>query len=190
MGSDQIVFGMLSLRLFPGSPNMLYNLLFPHIKSITLTQNMLGVLIGQLPYNLCVAKAGQMIRKIHSRADILDKQTMIELFIVSIIFMLPVFMKTSKNKAEKSSRNLGSAEISDSNAEAVNSNDSSTDASSVGSLPTDSEDSLDEDEESQYLISQRTTFEFKRFSNWILIHYKAQPDTSYDINLIGTSVPS
>ena len=73
MGSDQIVFGMLSLRLFPGSPNMLYNLLFPHIKSISLTQNMLGVLIGQLPYNLCVAKAGQMIRKIHSRADILDR---------------------------------------------------------------------------------------------------------------------
>ena len=58
MGSDQKVSCMISLRMFPGSPNPLYNLLFPHIKAISLTQNLLGVLIGQLPYNLCVAKAG------------------------------------------------------------------------------------------------------------------------------------
>lgn len=90
---------------------------------------------------------------------------MIELLVVSIIFMLPVFMKTNKNTAEKSSRNFGSAEISDTNAKSVGSNDSSTDASSLGSLPTDSDDSIDEDEESQYLITQRTTFEFRKFSN-------------------------
>ena len=107
-----------------------------------------------------------MIRKIHSRADILDRQTMIELLVVSIIFMLPVFMKSNKNKAEKSTRNFGSAEISDSPERSVCSDDeSSTDASSVGTLPTDSEDSFGEDEESQYLITQRTTFEFKKFSN-------------------------
>ena len=58
MGSEQIVFGMISLRVFPGSPNPLYNLLFPHIPSITLMQNLIGVLVGQLPYNLCVVKAG------------------------------------------------------------------------------------------------------------------------------------
>ena len=63
---------MISLRLFPGSPNPVYNLLFPHIQAISLTQNLLGVLFGQLPYNLCVVKAGQMIRKIHSRTDIVD----------------------------------------------------------------------------------------------------------------------
>ena len=37
MGADQILFGMISLRVFPGSPNPLYNMLFPHIPSITLT---------------------------------------------------------------------------------------------------------------------------------------------------------
>lgn len=58
MGSGQIVFGMISLRIFPGSPNPLYNILFPHIPSITLKQNLIGVLVGQLPYNLCVVKAG------------------------------------------------------------------------------------------------------------------------------------
>ena len=90
---------------------------------------------------------------------------MIEFFVVSVIFMLPVFFKSNKSKAEKSSRNFGSAEISDSNIRSESSNDSSTDASSIGSLPTDSDDEIDGDEESQYLISQRTTFEFKRFSN-------------------------
>ena len=90
---------------------------------------------------------------------------MIELLVVSIIFMLPVFMKSNKNKAEASSWNSGSTERSVSPARSVCSDESSTDASSVGTLPTDSEDSLGEDEESQYLITQRTTFEFKRFSN-------------------------
>ncbi len=81
---------MISLRLFPGSPNPVYNLLFPHIKTISLRQNLLGVLIGQLPYNLCVVKAGQMIRKIHNRTDIIDTQTSLEFLAVAILFMLPL----------------------------------------------------------------------------------------------------
>ena len=83
---------MISLRIFPGSPNPLYNLLFPHVPSITLTHNLIGVLVGQLPYNLCVVKAGQMIRKIHSRSEIIDMHTMIEFFAIAIIFMLPVIL--------------------------------------------------------------------------------------------------
>ena len=98
MGADQIVFGMISLRVFPGSPNPLYNMLFPHIPSITLTQNMIGVLIGQLPYNLCVVKAGQMIRKIHSRSEIIDAATMLEFMAIAFIFMLPVLLNTGSSR--------------------------------------------------------------------------------------------
>ena len=58
MGPDRVVLGMISLRMFPGSPNPMYNMLFPQIRAISLTQNLLGVLIGQLPYNICVVKAG------------------------------------------------------------------------------------------------------------------------------------
>ena len=46
MRKDEVVYGMISLRMFPGSPNPLYNLIFPHIPAITLTQNLTGVLIG------------------------------------------------------------------------------------------------------------------------------------------------
>ena len=92
---------MISLRIFPGSPNPLYNMLFPHIPSITLSQNLIGVLIGQLPYNLCVVKAGQMIRKIHSRSEIIDLSTMLEFLAIAVIFMLPVLFSNVSGKMSR-----------------------------------------------------------------------------------------
>ena len=96
---------MISLRMFPGSPNALYNLLFPHLKTISLGQNLIGVAIGQLPYNVCVAKAGQIIRRIHNRADIIDLTTSLELVVVAVMFMLPlVFSQCSRKKAPAGGR--------------------------------------------------------------------------------------
>ena len=43
---DEVVYGLISLRMFPGSPNPLFNLIFPHISVISLTQNLLAVFIG------------------------------------------------------------------------------------------------------------------------------------------------
>ena len=76
-------------------------MLFPHIPSITLSQNLIGVLIGQLPYNLCVVKAGQMIRKIHSRSEIIDISTMLEFLAVAVIFMLPVLFSNVSGKMSR-----------------------------------------------------------------------------------------
>ena len=46
IGVEKTMLCMVSLRLFPGSPNPIYNLLFPHIATISLSQNLFGVLVG------------------------------------------------------------------------------------------------------------------------------------------------
>ena len=89
---------MIGLRMFPGSPNPIYNILFPHIRTISLKQNLVGVLIGQLPYNMLLAKAGQMISKIHNRSDIIDVTTTLELIAVAVLFALPMLSNKSSRK--------------------------------------------------------------------------------------------
>mmetsp|Transcript_11377 Transcript_11377/g.15295 ORF Transcript_11377/g.15295 Transcript_11377/m.15295 type:complete len:96 (+) Transcript_11377:708-995(+) len=81
---------MISLFMFPGAPTSVYNLIFPHIPAISMTQHLVGVLIGKLPLNLCLVKAGQVIRKMHSMSDIMDNQTKVELAVVSLLCMLPL----------------------------------------------------------------------------------------------------
>lgn len=46
MGSERALFALISLRMLPGSPNTLYNIMFPHIRGIYLWQNLLSVAIG------------------------------------------------------------------------------------------------------------------------------------------------
>ena len=92
MGPSQIVLAMTSLRIFPGSPNPVYNLIFPHIRGISLSQILLGAFFGQLPYNLCLAKAGHMLHKLRSTTDIVDVTTAVEFMLVSLTLMLPVLV--------------------------------------------------------------------------------------------------
>lgn len=152
MGSDQIVFGMIGLRVFPGSPNPLYNMLFPQIPSITLGQNLMGVLVGQLPYNICVVKAGQMIRKIHSRSEIIDSATMAEFLLIAIIFMLPVLL--NKVSAGGSRKNEKSGLFSHRSREEV-----STGTSTLFDSQSDDE------EEMKCLIAEKRVIKLQRGRN-------------------------
>jgi len=111
MRSGEVSFALISLRMFPGSPNPLYNLIFPHIPAISLTQNIIGCLIGQLPYNLCIVKAGQMLGKLHSRSEIIDLQTTTELIAVSLMFLGPLIYNnlcasSRKNAHKKAGKGL------------------------------------------------------------------------------------
>lgn len=103
MRQQEVVMGMISLRMFPGSPNPLYNLIFPHIPAISLSQNLLGVLIGQLPYNLCVVKAGQVICKMQNRSEIIDTQTTLEMLAVSLLLMSPIIYSHAWGSSRKNS---------------------------------------------------------------------------------------
>ena len=106
MGPENAIMTMISLRLFPGSPNAIYNYVFPHLPSLTLRQIIIGAFIGQAPYNYFVAMAGQLLSKIHSKSDIIDTRTSIEFIVISLIFMLPTFFTQrsatdSKSKDQK-----------------------------------------------------------------------------------------
>ena len=49
MGQESSLMFMVSLRLFPGSPNAIYNYVFPHIPSLSMENCMLASFIGQAP---------------------------------------------------------------------------------------------------------------------------------------------
>ena len=52
------IMTMSSLRVMPGAPNLVYNLVLPHIKSIKMWQVLAGSLFGQAPLDYCFTKAG------------------------------------------------------------------------------------------------------------------------------------
>ena len=45
-GIDSAIYAMISMRLLPGSPNAIYNVVLPHIDSLNLTHVIAGVTIG------------------------------------------------------------------------------------------------------------------------------------------------
>lgn len=53
-GVEQVVYTMISIRLLPGSPNYVYNIVLPHVESIKLRHILIGSTVGQAPYNLFV----------------------------------------------------------------------------------------------------------------------------------------
>lgn len=55
MGSESSLMFMISLRMFPGSPNAVYNYVFPHIPSLSLRNILVSTFIGQAPQNFLMA---------------------------------------------------------------------------------------------------------------------------------------
>ena len=45
-GLDSAIYTMISIRLIPGSPNYIYNVVLPHVESLKLRHILVGVLVG------------------------------------------------------------------------------------------------------------------------------------------------
>ena len=84
---------MISMRLLPGSPNAIYNVVLPHINSLHLGHVLAGVIIGQAPYNFSVAKAGQILSTIKSKSDIVSKENSLAMVGLALVFLLPIVIK-------------------------------------------------------------------------------------------------
>ena len=95
-GTDSAIYMMISMRLLPGSPNAVYNVVLPHINSLNMGHVMIGVLIGQAPYNFCIAKAGQILSTIKSKSDIVSKETSLALLGTALLLLLPILMKRNQ----------------------------------------------------------------------------------------------
>ena len=84
---------MVSMRLLPGSPNAIYNVVLPHIDSLNIIHVLAGVTVGQAPYNFMVAKGGQILSTIKSKSDIFSFETTCGLLVMALVFMIPVASK-------------------------------------------------------------------------------------------------
>ncbi len=97
-GLDSAIYTMISIRLVPGSPNYIYNVVLPHVDSLKLRHILAGVLVGQAPYNFIVAQAGNMIGTIKSRADIFTPNIIIGLCLMALLFCTPALFKFFSTK--------------------------------------------------------------------------------------------
>ncbi|CAK9027273.1 Transmembrane protein 41A-A [Durusdinium trenchii] len=77
-GQLAILLYLVSLRLFPGMPQWLLNLVLPHC-GIGTPMFFVAFLIGLAPYNFVTVSAGDMIGSINSLSDVLTTGTLLKL---------------------------------------------------------------------------------------------------------------
>lgn len=65
---------LLSLRVFPGTPNWAMNITFPHLK-IPDHYVIFSVLIGLIPWNFIVCEAGVIISTFTSKDEVIQPST-------------------------------------------------------------------------------------------------------------------
>lgn len=86
---DDLVFYLIFLRLFPGSPNWAMNLSFPHL-GISNSKFIMTVFIGIAPWNFFACSSGDLISTLASTKEIMGLSQYLQVSFVLIsafIFM-------------------------------------------------------------------------------------------------------
>ena len=99
---SDLMFYLIGLRIFPGSPNWLMNITFPHI-GISSIQFCISVFIGISPWNFISCSAGEILNSLTSTKDIMTFEKyaiLISLFacIVGIPYLKNKFQNKTENK--------------------------------------------------------------------------------------------
>lgn len=76
--SSQLLLYLIAMRVFPGTPNWLMNLTFPHL-GIKDHEFLLSVFFGLAAWNFIVCEAGSVLSTIESKADILNSKVYLQL---------------------------------------------------------------------------------------------------------------
>ena len=93
---------MTGLRALPGAPNLAFNLVFPHVKSLKYIYVIIGSLFGQALQNYCFVEAGKLLYNMSSVQDALSPETTMKLGLISFVLLAPtVYKMCSKKKEEK-----------------------------------------------------------------------------------------
>ncbi|KAK8752049.1 hypothetical protein OTU49_011808 [Cherax quadricarinatus] len=82
----QLFFFLISLRVFPMTPNWFLNVTAPYI-NIPLPIFFFSVLIGLMPYNFLCIQAGEMLSDIRSMEDVLTYKQMLGLITVALMMI-------------------------------------------------------------------------------------------------------
>ncbi len=88
-----MIFYIIFLRLFPGSPNWVMNITFPHL-NISLFKFALSVFIGIAPWNFFACSAGAILRDLTNTKEILDTKKYLVLLGLALCFLLIPIIKS------------------------------------------------------------------------------------------------
>eukprot|EP01017_Pseudomicrothorax_dubius_P048490 TRINITY_DN8831_c0_g1_i1.p1 TRINITY_DN8831_c0_g1~~TRINITY_DN8831_c0_g1_i1.p1 ORF type:complete len:245 (+),score=18.85 TRINITY_DN8831_c0_g1_i1:64-798(+) len=99
---SDLFFFMVSTRIFPGSPNWLMNLTFPHIPTIPTTYFICSIALGLIPWNFLTCQAGEIISHIKSKDDVIQASTYFKLILLALGLLIPPILRRflCKNKKE------------------------------------------------------------------------------------------
>ncbi|XP_065913944.1 transmembrane protein 41A-like [Dysidea avara] len=95
---SSLVFFLLSLRLFPVTPNWLLNMASP-IVGVPILPFFISVFIGLMPYNFICVHAGLVISNLKSTAELFEVSTILKLIALSLLMVTPgIVLKIQKSK--------------------------------------------------------------------------------------------
>ncbi len=80
------------MRLFPGSPNWVMNLTFPHL-NISIIKFAFTVFIGIAPWNFFSCSAGAILRELTNTKEIMDAKKYLLLIGLALAFLLIPYVK-------------------------------------------------------------------------------------------------
>lgn len=94
----QLFLFLVSLRVFPMTPNWLLNVTAPYV-DVPLPMFFLSVFFGLLPYNFLCVQAGEMLSDLQSMDDVFTPKTLLGLITLALVmFSLSYFARKSKIK--------------------------------------------------------------------------------------------
>ncbi|XP_042227599.1 transmembrane protein 41A-like isoform X2 [Homarus americanus] len=94
----QLFLFLVSLRVFPMTPNWFLNITAPYV-DVPLPMFFLSVLFGLIPYNLLCVQAGEVLSDIHSMDDIFTPKRLLALItLASVMLTLSHFAQKRKTK--------------------------------------------------------------------------------------------
>ncbi|KAL9647941.1 hypothetical protein ABK040_008210 [Willaertia magna] len=99
-GGVQLVWFLISLRLFPLTPSWFINIAGP-LLGITVYEQFYSVFIGMAPFTFITVKAGLLLSELKSVNDIYEPQTMIFLLVLSLLSLVPLIITKLTKKREE-----------------------------------------------------------------------------------------
>ena len=104
---SDLIFYLIFLRLFPGSPNWVMNICFPHL-NVGYASFISSVLVGIAPWNFFSCSAGAVLRDLTNTKEIMDSKKYFSLLLLALGFLIFPFIKSKLFKQRETEENIKS----------------------------------------------------------------------------------
>eukprot|EP00500_Bicosoecida_sp_ms1_P004843 CAMPEP_0203816094 /NCGR_PEP_ID=MMETSP0115-20131106/14334_1 /ASSEMBLY_ACC=CAM_ASM_000227 /TAXON_ID=33651 /ORGANISM="Bicosoecid sp, Strain ms1" /LENGTH=293 /DNA_ID=CAMNT_0050724993 /DNA_START=310 /DNA_END=1188 /DNA_ORIENTATION=+ len=111
-----LFFYLLFARLFPFTPNWALNLIAPWVR-VPIAQFAPSVLLGLLPYNLVLVRAGTLLEQLSSTSSALDWTTLAQMAALALLALLPTLFRGQARRLESRLSGSGGTDSGGSGAE-------------------------------------------------------------------------